>query len=131
MVAALAARQAADPIVLLTASSPDSDLNESAYAHQVAGFLGAEHRLLTLEALGLDDWRRAVEVVEDLVANLGLLPFIALSRRARESLTVALLGEGSDETNLGYPGFLTLQALLGKRRVSRYIPFAPRSGPWS
>jgi asparagine synthase (glutamine-hydrolysing) len=111
MVAALAARQAVDPIVLLTASSPDSDLDESAYAHQVAVYLGAEHSLLRLETLGLDDWRQAVEVVEDLVADPALLPLIALSRRARENLTVALLGEGSDETNLGYPGFLTLQTL--------------------
>nr|MBI3613012.1 asparagine synthase (glutamine-hydrolyzing) [Nitrospirota bacterium] len=131
VLSALAARQAPHPIVLLTASFPGDDLDESSYAREVAEHLGAAHHVIRIDSLGLDEWYRAVDVVEDLVADPALVPLIALSRKACENLTVALLGEGSDETNLGYGGFLTLQTLLGRRRVSRYIPFAPRSGPWS
>jgi asparagine synthase (glutamine-hydrolysing) len=131
LVSAMAARQSQHPIVLLTASFPGSDVDESAYAREVAGHLGAAHHVIGLDSLGLDDWTRAVDVVEDLVADPATVPLIALSRKARENLTVALLGEGSDETNLGYEGFSNLRTLAGRRRVSRHFPFAPRSGPWS
>jgi asparagine synthase (glutamine-hydrolysing) len=72
-----------------------------------------------------------VEVVEDLVSDPALIPLIALSQRARQSLTVALLGEGSDETNVGYRSFMHLQDTLARRRLSRLLPFAPRSGRWA
>jgi asparagine synthase (glutamine-hydrolysing) len=42
VVTALAARQAAHPIVALTASFPDSDLDETQYARQVASHLNVE-----------------------------------------------------------------------------------------
>jgi len=54
-----------------------------------------------------------------------------VSRRARERLTVALVGEGSDETNIGYRSFLDLSRMVRRRRFGRLLPFAPRSGRWA
>lgn len=131
VIAALAVRAASHPIVALTAAFPESDVSEMEYAQQVSRHLGIEHRLIEMKSLGIDELKESVDVTEDLVADPALVAFIALSRRARENLTVALVGEGSDETNLGYQGFLYMKKLLGRRRASRYLPFAPRTGPWA
>ena len=131
VLAALAVRQSAHPLALLTASFPGSDLDEVDYARQVATHLGAEHHVTELTPSGLDSLRRSVEVVEDLVSDPAVMPFIELSRTAREFLTVALVGEGSDETNVGYRSFLQLQDLLRRRRLSTLLPAKPQSGRWA
>jgi asparagine synthase (glutamine-hydrolysing) len=131
VVAAIAAKQAAHPIVALTATFPGSDLDEAEYARQVAAHLGIEHKLTELTPAGFDDLKQSVDVVEDLVSDPALMPYIAVSRRARESLTVALVGEGSDETNVGYRSFLVLQNMLQRRKFGKLLPIAPRSGPWA
>jgi asparagine synthase (glutamine-hydrolysing) len=128
VLAALAVRRAQHPLVALTASFPGSDLDEAAHARRVAQHLKVEHHLIDLKAVGVDDLRRSVEVVEDLVADPALMPFIDVSRRARENLTVALVGEGSDETNVGYKGFLWMQKMLARRRLTRLVPLLPRTG---
>ena len=107
VIAAIAVRQARHPIVALTASFPESDLNEAEYAQEVSRHLGIEHRLIEMKSVGFDELKESVDITEDLVADPALIALIALSRRARENLTVALVGEGSDETNLGYQGFLS------------------------
>jgi asparagine synthase (glutamine-hydrolysing) len=131
VVAALSARQAAHPIVALTAAFPGSDLDETEHARQVASHLGIEHHVIELRPAGFDDLKRSVEVVEDLVSDPALMPYIAVSSRARESLTVALVGEGSDEANVGYRTFLVLQDMLRRRRFGKLLPLAPRSGAWA
>jgi asparagine synthase (glutamine-hydrolysing) len=128
VLSALAVRRAKHPLVALTASFPGSDLDEAAHARRVARHLNVEHHLIDLSAVGIDDLRRAVDVVEDLVADPALMPFIDVSKRAREDLTVALVGEGSDETNVGYKGFLWMRKMLARRKLTRLVPLLPRTG---
>ncbi|HEX7880648.1 MAG TPA: asparagine synthase C-terminal domain-containing protein, partial [Candidatus Eisenbacteria bacterium] len=103
-------------------------LDEANHARRVAQHLKVEHHLIELKEVGVDELRRSVEVVEDLVADPALMPFIGVSRRARENLTVALVGEGSDETNVGYKGFLWMKKMLARRRLTRLIPLLPKTG---
>ena len=130
VVAAMAARQSSQPIVALTASFPGSDLDEVVYAREVAAHLNIEHQVRELRPAGFDDLKRSVDVAEDLVADPALVPYIAVSQQARESLTVALVGEGSDETNVGYRSFLLLKEMLQRRRFSRIVPI-PGHGRWA
>ncbi|TPW16430.1 MAG: asparagine synthase (glutamine-hydrolysing), partial [bacterium] len=128
VLSALAVRRAKHPLVALTAAFPGSHLDEAGHARLVAQHLGIEHHLLDLAATGIQDLRDAVHVVEDLVADPALMPFLKVSHRARENLTVALVGEGSDETNVGYKGFLWMQKMLHRRRLTRLIPLLPKTG---
>ncbi len=131
VLAALAVRQSAHPMPMLTASFPGSDLDEADYARQVAEHLGAEHHIVSISSPGLAELQRAVDVAEDLVSDPALIPFVEVSRRARESLTVALVGEGSDETNVGYRSFLQLQALIRRRRLGKLVPFVGTNTRWA
>jgi asparagine synthase (glutamine-hydrolysing) len=131
VVAALAVQQSSHPLVVLTASFPGTDLDEVGYARQVAEHIGVKHEVCDLTPAGIDDLQRAIDVVEDLVSDPALIPLIAVSQRARETLTVALVGEGSDETNVGYRSFLFLKDKIRRRRIGHLLPFAPRSGRWA
>ncbi len=131
VLAALAVKQSTHAIPVLTAAFPGAGEDESRHAKLVAVHLGVEHKIIDQPPTGLDDLRRSVDVVEDLVSDPALMPFIALSQHARQTLTVALVGEGSDEANGGYRSFLRLQNMLRRRKLSRLLPVGPRSGPWA
>ncbi len=122
LVAALAARHV-DPGALRTFSIgfTEASFDELAWANQVAGLLGTNHRT---EVLDLD---RALEVLPDIFARLdepqgdgSLLPTWLLSRFTRRHVTVALGGDGGDELFAGYDPFLAL------RKAQAYARLVPR-----
>ncbi len=94
--------------------------DESAAARDTAAFLGVENRQVVCAA------RDAVERIPTLiwyldepVADTLIYPFFALSQAARDTFTVALSGEGSDELFFGYR-YYTLERL--RRRVGPLLP---------
>jgi asparagine synthase (glutamine-hydrolysing) len=81
----------------------DGEANELAAARRVADRLGSEHHELTTSALEQADLLdEALWHMEEPVADLSHLGFLALSRLARRSVTVALSGQGADELLGGY-----------------------------
>jgi asparagine synthase (glutamine-hydrolysing) len=95
----------------------DAAANELAEAHQVANRLGADHHQLETSALDhpdlLDD---ALRHLEEPIADLSCVGLLLLSRLARETVTVALSGQGADEILGGYRKHQVARAadLLGR-----------------
>jgi len=81
----------------------DAEANELSDARRVAERLGTDHHELLTSATEhpdlLDD---ALWHLEEPVADVSFLGFLLLSRLARESVTVALSGQGADELLGGY-----------------------------
>ena len=77
-------------------------VDESAYARQVAQFLGAEHHELILTAQDLLQTDAFFAAMTEPVADPTILPTAILSRFARQHVKVALTGEGGDELFAGY-----------------------------
>jgi asparagine synthase (glutamine-hydrolysing) len=81
----------------------DAAANELDDARRVASALGTEHHELETSAFDhpelLDE---ALWHIEEPVADLSTLGFLLLCRLARESVTVALSGQGADELLGGY-----------------------------
>jgi asparagine synthase (glutamine-hydrolysing) len=81
----------------------DAAANELAEARQVANRLGTDHHELETSALDhpdlLDD---ALRHLEEPIADLSCVGLLLLSRLARETVTVALSGQGADEVLGGY-----------------------------
>jgi asparagine synthase (glutamine-hydrolysing) len=101
LIVALMAEQMTDPVKTFAvgfAGSPTSELSD---AREVALSLGAEHHELEIQ----EDSASLEELVwhmDEPLADLSALGFLALCRLARRHVTVALSGQGADELFAGY-----------------------------
>ncbi len=97
----------------------DPRYDESHYAAGVASHLGTEHTHRRLE------WRDAMDLVPSIVdafdepfADSSAVPTLAVSALARESVTVALSGDGGDELFGGYTRYRVRNAA----RIAQALP---------
>lgn len=97
----------------------DQSFDESKYARQVAEVLKSEHHEKILEAEDLYSLAPQIfKMLDEPLADAAIIPNFLLSRFARQSVTVALGGDGGDEIFMGYP---TFQA----HRLFDFYRFAP------
>ena len=83
------------------ADSPATD--ERAYARTVAAHLGTDHAEVEIGAREFVDFLPAfVRATDEPLADLASVPLYYVCRLARESVKVALSGEGADEILAGY-----------------------------
>lgn len=84
----------------------DKSFDESAYAQEVANHLGTRHFHKNFSDQDLISLLPKIfEKLDEPLADASVLPTYLLSEFARESVTVALGGDGSDELFAGYPTF--------------------------
>jgi asparagine synthase (glutamine-hydrolysing) len=84
----------------------EKSFDESSQARLVAERLGTDHHEHVLSGKeALDLLQDIPTVFDEPVADASVLPTLLLSRFTREHVTVALGGDGADETLLGYPTF--------------------------
>ena len=101
LIVALMAEQMADPVRTFAVGFAGSPTSELADAREVAARLGADHHELEIEedAASLEE---LVWHLDEPLADLSALGFLALCRLARQHVTVALSGQGADELFAGY-----------------------------
>ncbi|MGH6799073.1 MAG: asparagine synthetase B family protein, partial [Roseiarcus sp.] len=98
----------------------EPSFDESGFARAVAAAIGTRHqeRILSLEAArGVMD--RVLAGLDEPLGDPSILPTYLLSAFARESVTVALSGDGGDELFAGYDPFAALQPA---RWYNRLVP---------
>ena len=84
----------------------ETSFDESAHARAVATHFGTEHHEERFTpGVMLDVLPRVVEALDEPFADPSVLPTYVLSSFARQHVTVALGGDGSDELLAGYPTF--------------------------
>ena len=85
----------------------ESSFDESPYARLAADALGTEHHLQMLSGEAcVELLPRAVEQLDEPFADPSYLPTHLLSRFVRQTVKVALAGDGGDELFAGYDPFL-------------------------
>lgn len=121
---AAAAVAAGGPLRSFSVAFDDPAFDESAAAAAVAASLGCEHETLRFtpsDALGLLD--DLPEAYDEPFADSSQLPTLFLARSARGAVTVALSGDGGDETFGGYERYRAVPALW---RAMRPLPMPLR-----
>lgn len=88
----------------------DKSFDESDYANQAAKFLDTEHyhQNFTPNDL-LNSINQIAKINDEPFADASIIPTYLLSKFTRESVTVALSGDGGDELLAGYPTFQALK----------------------
>ena len=91
-----------DPIVTSSIGFHEQKFNELGYARQVASLMGANHfeEVVTPDALGIT--QKLVWHFDEPFADSSSVPTYYVSKVAREHVTVALSGDGGDESFAGY-----------------------------
>ncbi len=105
-VAYYATKASAQKVKTFSIGFTEKSFDESSQARLVAEHLGTEHHEQILsgkDALALV--QDIPQVFDEPVADASVLPMLLLSRFTREHVTVALGGDGADETLFGYPTF--------------------------
>jgi asparagine synthase (glutamine-hydrolysing) len=95
----------------------EKSYDESNYARLVANHLGTEHHeqiLTSKQSLALIP--EIMNKLDEPFADPSIIPTYFLSKFTRESVTVALGGDGSDELMAGYPTFIS-------EEYSKYFKF--------
>jgi asparagine synthase (glutamine-hydrolysing) len=112
------------PVKTCSIGFDEKDYDEAEYARRVAGFYGSEHheQVVKPDALGIID--KLVWHYDEPFADSSAVPTYYVSAIARQHVTVALGGDGGDETFAGYRRYYFDQMENGLRR---YVPAAIRS----
>ena len=121
-IAALAVAASSEAVKTFSISFAEASFDESAYARQVAKFLGTDHH----------EERLSANLAANLVSEIGawmdepfsdpsLVPTYLLSRFTRKHVTVALGGDGGDELFAGYPMYAGLRWAELYKRVPQGI----------
>ncbi|MDD3179537.1 MAG: asparagine synthase (glutamine-hydrolyzing) [Opitutaceae bacterium] len=103
IVAVMMQQQSRRPIKTFTIGFIEDEFDESRYAVKIAERIGTEHTNFILhEQECLDVTRNFTDIQDEPLADSSFIPTYLVSKLARQYVTVALTGDGGDETFWGY-----------------------------
>ena len=124
LIVALMQKNASQPVRTYSIGFAESSHNESEYARAVAQHLGTQHTEFTVTS---DEARSVIPQLPDIYdepfADASQIPTWHVCRLARQSVTVALSGDGGDEGFGGYNRYLLAQYVFPPLQV---VPLAWR-----
>ena len=125
LVVALMQSQSGSPVRTFTIGFEESDFNEAEHAKAVAKHLGTNHTEFYVTA---EESKSVIPLLPDLYdepfSDSSQIPTYLVSKLARQHVTVALSGDGGDESFFGYKRYRTARYLWGP---IHWLPEAMRS----
>ena len=101
-VVALMAESSRDPVKTCSIGFDVAALDETGYAEKVARRFGTDHRSRTVDPDDFAAVDRIAAMFDEPFADASALPTWRVCQLARETVTVALSGDGADEAFAGY-----------------------------
>jgi asparagine synthase (glutamine-hydrolysing) len=101
-VVALMAQESSQPVKTFSIGFEEQDFSELKYARRVAEHVGAEYNEFIVRPNALEVLPTLVEHYGEPYADSSAIPTYYVSRETRKHVTVALNGDGGDESFAGY-----------------------------
>ncbi len=117
IVTALMARESSKPVKTFSIGFEEQDFSELKYAKRVAEHIGAEYHEFIVKPDAADILPTLVDHYGEPYADSSALPTYYVSRETRKFVTVALNGDGGDESFAGYERYA---AMVLAERLSRF-----------
>ncbi len=109
LVVALMAEQNASPVKTFSIGFEEQDFSELKYARMVAEHIGAEHHEFVVKPDALELLPTLVQHYGEPYADSSAIPTFYVSRETRKHVTVALNGDGGDESFAGYERYTAMR----------------------
>ncbi|HEX8368210.1 MAG TPA: asparagine synthase (glutamine-hydrolyzing) [Pyrinomonadaceae bacterium] len=135
-IVALMAEASEKPVKTFSIGFEEQDFSELKYARRVAGHIGAEHHEFIVKPDAIEVLPELVEHYGEPFADSSAIPTYYVSKETRKHVTVALNGDGGDETFAGYERYFAIQlaekykkipAVLRKSLIEPAAAFLPTS----
>lgn len=120
-VVALMAEQSETPVKTFSIGFEEEDFSELKYAKKVAEHIGAEHHEFIVKPKALEILPTLVEHYGEPYADSSSIPTYYVSRETRQHVTVALNGDGGDESFAGYERYLAMRLSEKYHRIPHLL----------
>jgi len=116
-IVALMAQESAKPVKTFSIGFEEQDYSELKYAKVVAKHVGAEHNEFIVRPNAVEILPTLVEHYGEPYADSSAIPTFYVARETRRHVTVALNGDGGDESFAGYERYAAMQMAQNYRQI--------------
>ncbi len=128
-IVALMAEASDKPVKTFSIGFEEQDFSELKYAKKVADHVGAEYNEFIVKPDALEVLPKLVEHYGEPYADSSAIPTYYVSRETRKHVTVALNGDGGDESFAGYERHAAMRFAELYRRIPRFARSAAFETP--
>jgi asparagine synthase (glutamine-hydrolysing) len=121
IVVALMAQESDAPVKTFSIGFEERDFSELKYAKRVAEHVGAEYNEFIVKPDALEVLPTLVEHYGEPFADSSAIPTFYVAKETRKHVTVALNGDGGDESFAGYERHVAMQVAESYHRIPRVI----------
>lgn len=120
-VVALMAQESSGPVKTFSIGFEEQDFSELKYAKRVAEHVGAEYNEFVVRPNALEILPTLVEHYGEPYADSSAIPTYYVAKETRKHVTVALNGDGGDESFAGYERYAAMKAAETYRRLPGFL----------
>ena len=120
-VVALMSQESSEPVKTFSIGFEEQDFSEIHHARRIAEHVGADHHEFIVRPDALEVLPTLVEHYGEPYADSSAVPTYYVAKETRKHVTVALNGDGGDESFAGYKRYLAMGLSEKYRRVPSFL----------
>ncbi len=117
LIVALMAQESSTPVKTFSIGFEEEDYSELKYARMVAEHVGAEYHEFVVKPNALEILETLVDHYGEPYADSSAIPTYYVAKETRNHVTVALNGDGGDESFAGYERYAAMRAAEKYNRI--------------
>ena len=121
IVVALMAEAGANPVKTFSIGFDEADFSELKYAKMVAEHIGAEHHEFIVKPDAMEILPKLIEHYGEPYADSSAIPTYYVAKETRRHVTVALNGDGGDESFAGYERYMGMKVAETYNRLPKIL----------